>query len=115
TWSSTENGTILTNLDPDSDGMTTKEEINARLGSNAFALLKDDLGSILADTGFRNINQLLAAWETKINGMTVEAILAASNSCPTGTDWPNLCDTSTTAFWLTSDSDDDGLSDIGEN
>ncbi|MEJ2749721.1 MAG: hypothetical protein P8183_17710 [Anaerolineae bacterium] len=51
TWSSTENGTILTNLDPDSDGMTTKDEINARLGSNAFALLKDDLGSILADIG----------------------------------------------------------------
>ncbi len=110
-WSTTPNGVILTNYDPDGDGITNKDEINARLGSKAYAILQDDLGSAAGSMGFRNVDQLLMAWETEIQGSTVEAQLAAANLCPTEAGWPNLCDTNTTAFWLDIDSDGDGLSD----
>ncbi|MEZ4592420.1 MAG: Ig-like domain-containing protein [Chloroflexota bacterium] len=91
--------------------MTTQNEIKARLGSTAYATIKDDLRAALSLFNFHNIDQLLAAWETPINGTTVEAKLAAESLCPTGTNWPNLCDANSTIFWLDSDSDDDGLSD----
>lgn len=112
-WSSLVNESILTNNDPDGDGMTTEDEIIARLGSKAFSILEDDLGPLARDLGFTNVNQLLMAWETEIDGsnQTYEELLNASNNCPTNTGWPNLCDSSQTAFWLDSDSDGDGLSD----
>ncbi len=110
-WSNTPQGRILTNYDPDGDAMTTENEIKARLGSTAYVTIRESLWEVVDSFDFHNVDQLLAAWETPINGKTIEAMLAADNKCPTGTNWPNLCDANTTVFWLDSDSDNDGLAD----
>lgn len=94
------------NRDPDGDGMTTKDEITYRLGSEAYSKISNTLKPWLADKTSFGVDRFLTYWD------------AAESATPSLTNaicayYPayNLCDSSRSPFWLTWDDDGDGLSD----
>ena len=98
---------ILTNHDPDGDGMSTKAEINAQLGSSAYLDFLKFFKTYLYDDSEAGLDRFLAFWDENEDNGSAE-ITSFCSAYPT---WSSLCSSADSPFWLTWDSDGDGLSD----
>ena len=108
-WGQTE--PIITNHDPDGDGMTTQAEITAWLGSSSYAEFKSFFSSVLYSQYGNNtssdLDRFLANWDL-LETISVSQIPAFCSTYPS---LSGLCNVNSSPPWLTPDYDGDGLSD----
>ncbi|MCA9942248.1 MAG: FG-GAP repeat protein, partial [Anaerolineales bacterium] len=102
---------IMTNHDPDGDGMTTKDEITAWLGSSGYSEMNTFFSSVLNNAYGNNsssdLDRFLANWDL----LESSSLFQIPAFCTTYPSLAGLCDANSSPPWLTVDFDGDGLSD----